>query len=126
MTIQLSAFDHVHIYVDDIQQATRWYHEVLGFSVCQPLLNWYQQGGPLTLQQGNIHLALFKRQQHAAGHTVAFRCNAAQFIAAQRHLSQHDVTFSLSDHQLSWSIYFSDPFANRYEITSYEYAALQP
>jgi len=32
----------------------------------------------------------------------------------------------LQDHQISWSMYFSDPDGNPYEITSYDYASLEP
>lgn len=123
--MELTAFDHVHIYVDDLTLATQWYQDVLGFTVCQPLLVWYHQGGPLTLENGALHLALFKRQGHAAGHTVAFRCNANQYRSAKQHLTNHKVAFNESDHQLSWSIYFSDPFANRYEITCYDHSEIQ-
>ncbi len=28
------------------------------------------------------------------------------------------------DHDFAWSLYFSDPFGNPYEITSYDYGAL--
>ena len=30
------------------------------------------------------------------------------------------------DHQVSWSLYFADPHGNPFEITSYDYATLEP
>lgn len=32
----------------------------------------------------------------------------------------------LEDHQITWSMYFSDPDGNPFEITSYDHAALEP
>lgn len=57
---------------------------------------------------------------------VSDRAAAAQgFLAWQRHLEavlQQRV--EAVDHQLSWSLYFSDPDGNPFEITSTEVAPL--
>ena len=38
------------------------------------------------------------------------------------HLREQELEFRLADHTLAWSIYFSDPFGNYHEITTYEHA----
>ena len=125
----LDRVDHVHVYVADRAAARQWYASVLGFDPVPELAFWAADGGPLTVSNpsGTIHLALFERGVQTCRSTIAFAANAAEFLAWRTHLvaalGQPVVTV---DHELSWSMYFSDPDANPFEITSDECAVLAP
>jgi catechol 2,3-dioxygenase-like lactoylglutathione lyase family enzyme len=125
----LDRIDHIHVYVANRERAERWYRDVLGLAREPVLESWAADGGPLTLSNaaGTVHLALFERPPQLCRSTVALAVGAEAFIAWRIHLSRAmGRAPELQDHQLSWSIYFSDPDGNPYEITSYEYAALEP
>lgn len=125
---RLDDIDHIHVDVADREAAQRWYAEVLGLLPVDHLKSWATDGGPLTLGNANgaIHIALFERPAQSRRSTIALSCGAAAFVEWQRHLS---ATFGKPvapvDHALSWSLYFSDPDGNPYEITSYEYAGVR-
>ena len=120
---RLTKIDHVHIYVSDRVAAEAWYRQVLGFERVASLAFWAQDGGPLTLANGDAHLALF---EHPAlkSTTVAFAVDAAAYREWKQQLQAFDVDYTENDHQLSWSIYFSDPDGNPFEITCYDYDKL--
>jgi catechol-2,3-dioxygenase len=122
---RLRAIDHVHVYVADRAAATQWYERVLGLKPQEDLTFWASDGGPLTLvnAEDTIHIALFERPRQPCRSTVALRVGAAELRAWQAHLRECLGTEPrVEDHDLSWSLYFSDPDGNPYEITSYEYA----
>ena len=81
------------------------------------------EGGPLTIANGDVHLALFQTQSPQNA-TIAFGVNHTSFKEWYLHLKQHLIEFTLVDHELSWSMYFSDPDGNPFEITSYDYSKL--
>ena len=57
--------------------------------------------------------------------TIAFAAGAAEFLAWRTHLAAVlGWPVAAVDHQVSWSMYFADPDANPFEITSDAYAAL--
>ena len=59
--------------------------------------------------------------------TIAFAAGAAEFLAWRTHLEAAlGRPVAAVDHQVSWSMYFTDPDANPFEITSGEYAVLAP
>lgn len=127
MPPKLDNIDHVHIYVTDRGAAERWYKEVLGFERIPAYEFWAADGGPLTLTNpsGSIHIALFERLAEARHATIAFGVTAQAFLDWRAHLSSVlKEAVELEDHQLSWSMYFSDPDGNPYEITTYEYKEL--
>lgn len=116
--------DHVHVYVIDRAAAESWYASVLGFSRVPELAFW-AEGGPLTLvdPSGTVHLALFQREAQKCRSVIALGASAGGLLAWQTHLAEalgHPI--EMVDHQASWSIYFTDPDGNPYEITTYEYA----
>ena len=120
----LQGIDHIHVYVPDRPQAEEWYREVLGFERVAALENWAAGGGPLTIQDadGSVHLAMFEREMPHNHATIAFKVDGKGLLSWQHHLSDVlDATIDLVDHDSSWSIYFSDPYGNPFEITSYEY-----
>ncbi len=116
----LQSFDHIHIYVKNRQQAVKWYQAVLGFSVVESLAFWAVDKGPLVVAHEDLHLALFESELQKRT-TVAFGVDAANFLLWQQHLTTHEVTFVVSDHDISWSLYFSDPDGNPFEITTFDY-----
>ena len=120
----LEDFDHVHVFVADRQAAVQWYARVLGLHPVAELAGWAADGGPLTIGNaaGSVHIALFERPTEKCRATLALRTTAPAFLSWQAHLMLvlgHKI--EAVDHTLSWSLYFSDPDGNPYEITSYEY-----
>jgi catechol 2,3-dioxygenase-like lactoylglutathione lyase family enzyme len=127
MAPALERFDHIHVYTPDRAAAEKWYARVMGFTRVQDLAFWAPDGGPLTLgdASGTIHLALFERPAEKCRSTIALAATAAQFLEWRAHLGDAlGRTIDAVDHGVSWSLYFSDPDGNPYEITSYEYEAL--
>jgi len=119
--MEIAEIDHIHLYVEDIEQAEKWYREILGFSRDNSLYFWFEQGGPLVIRNNRASLSLFVRKSQPPGHTVAFAVSASSFNELIPVLSKHEIPFSVSDHEVSMSVYFSDLSDNRIEITSYDY-----
>lgn len=114
--------DHLHLHVSKREVAEQWYLEYLGFSRIVELEHWADEG-PLTLSNNGIHLALFENRKPQKA-TIAFSVSSNNFIAWKNHLKSKGILIKLMDHQLSWSMYFSDPDGNPFEITSYQYQEL--
>ncbi|MEO8060633.1 MAG: hypothetical protein ABI671_20150 [Burkholderiales bacterium] len=128
MTPSLDRVDHIHVYVTDREISELWYREVLGLSPMPSLESWAADGGPLTIanKAGTVHLALFERKAQPCRSTIAFGVTAREFIAWREHLcAALEAPPTSEDLQLSWSLYFNDPDGNPYEITTYEYAAVE-
>ncbi|MFK8030060.1 MAG: VOC family protein [Gammaproteobacteria bacterium] len=115
------AIDHVHVYVTSRKAAADWYRDKLGFSVVEKFRFWAAENGPLTIADANneIHFALFRSEQ-AKPVSLAFGSNREEYTSWKRHLNSVNIEFRESDHDLSHSIYFADPFGNQLEITTYE------
>src|SRR5213593_4117816 len=123
----LLRLDHVHVHVSDRAAAERWYGDVLGLARVPELEGWARDGGPLTLadENGALHLALFERPPGPNHATLALAVDAAGFLAWKRHLERVlGRALEVVDHELSWSLYFSDPDGNPFELTCYEHAAV--
>jgi catechol 2,3-dioxygenase-like lactoylglutathione lyase family enzyme len=119
--------DHIHVYVSNRESALAWYESVLGLKTDPNLLDWADNGGPLTIGDidGALHLALFERPALPCRSVIALGVSAMEFLRWQRHLSQVlGQPIRAVDHELSWSMYFSDPDGNPFEITCYNYAVL--
>ena len=128
----LDGVDHLHVFVADRAAAERWYADALGLRRVEALAHWAADGGPLTLADAadRVHLALFERPPQPNRATIALGTDAAGFIAWRRRLAHWlGEAPEAVDHGVSWSIYFSDPDGNPYEITCYQHgqvaAALQ-
>ncbi|MFW0700233.1 VOC family protein [Pantoea sp. R13S299] len=119
--MKIAEIDHIHLYVENIEQAEKWYNEVLGFSRDNALYLWFEQGGPLVIRNNRASLSLFLRKSQPPGHTVAFGVAASSFNELIPILSKHEITFSVSDHDVSMSVYFNDLSNNKIEVTSYDY-----
>src|SRR5215204_6270219 len=126
-TFRVLQIDHVELFVPDRQEAADWYCRVLGLHVGAGFEQWTANpGGPLMIATtaGGTKLALFEgdaqQARPTAGfHRVAFRVDAAAFLAFVRRLDDRP----LKDHQgrpvtadsvvddvLACSIYFCDPY----------------
>ena len=128
MSFSVLQIDHVEVFVRDLDAAAKWYCDVLGLTLIH---RWDPE--PIFLGVGGTALALFladgpnrtKRADSSAlnvpgWHRVAWRTTKDGFDAAQRHLKNLGIAFSGPiDHDIAWSIYFTDPDANPLEITHY-------
>lgn len=123
MTPDLNGIDHIHVYVEDRTQAVIWYENVLGFTPVEALKSWAVDGGPLTIGNagGTVHLALFEKPDHDEGATIAFSTGGNALLAWKTHLESKGIYLTVSDHDLSYSLYFQDPDGNKYEITTYDH-----
>jgi len=121
MTPKLRGIDHVHVYVSSWHAAEEWYQKVLGFTRVEALMVWAVKDGPLTLEnpEGSVHLALFESDR-APTSTIAFGASGEKFLAWKAHLENHSIELRVVNHQLAWSMYFSDSFGNYHEITTYD------
>ena len=130
---RVSQIDHVHVYVADRRAAARWYADVLGLEVCHEIES-DEDGGPLVVSSdgGNTGLALFRARPGAARTrtTVAFRVGGAGFLEFLGRLAslgvegengQRLAASDVVDHDYCYSVYFSDPDGNPYELTTYDY-----
>ncbi len=127
MPPDLQVIDHIHVMVTDRHAAEAWYGRVLGLRRVTELAFWAADGGPLTLSDpsNQIHLALFERPARPCRSTIAMRVSAKGLLEWQHHLRTELGSLpELEDHAVSWSVYFSDPDGNPFEITTYEYAEI--
>lgn len=136
--MRIERIDHVHVEVADREEAAEWFGAVLDLEPARDLAGWADHPmGPLILAtpDGLPVLSLFARDCRPASRdsTIAFRVSAEGFMtfltrvdtlklmhSDGRRLTRDDVV----DHDMAWSIYFLDPWGNRFEITTYDYAVL--
>ncbi len=137
MTFRVQQIDHVELFVPDQYEAARWYAEIFGLEILKDYEHW-ADGGPLMISSngGGTMLALFKGEPPGTRGTVgyrrvAFRVDGAGFLEFLKRLDSHPLfdaggarltAADVVDHELSWSIYFNDPWGHPFEVTTYEYA----
>lgn len=140
-TFRVHQIDHVELFVPDFAAALEWYRDVLGLTPVAKTQMWAEAGEPhmISSDEGGTMLALFHgegpgEREITGHHRVAFRVDAAGFMAFLDHIEGrfvpnrhgHRLTRDdVVDHELAWSIYFNDPWGNRYEVTTYDYDELQ-
>ena len=141
-TFRVLQIDHVELFVPDRQKAADWYCRVLGLHLVAGFEQWTANPrGPLMISTaaGGTKLALFEGEPQQARstagfHRVAFRVDAAGFLAFVRRLDDHHLNDhqgrpvtadAVVDHDLAYSIYFCDPYGHRLEITTYEHDAVR-
>ena len=132
--------NHVELFVPDRHAAAHWYQRVLGLQILPGYEDWAADPqGPLMISSdgGSTKLALFVGEPQGSRptsgfHLVAFRVDAAGFIEfvqrlAELQLTDHQGRFvaseSVVDHQQAFSVYFSDPYGHRLEVTTYDHEA---
>ena len=137
--MEIAGLDHVHMEVRDREAAADWYGSVLGLVPHKELSVWSDDPmGPLILATpaGAPTLSLFARECATPSRdaTVALRVSGEGFLSFIRRLPIEGVATragqalqatDVVDHDLSWSIYFSDPDGNALELTSYDYEAVK-
>lgn len=135
---RVDQIDHVELFVPDRDQAAEWYRRVLGLTRLSQYEHWADDPrGPLMISSdaGKTKLALFQgtpqgSRDTAGFHLVAFRVGATAFkvfldrlpgLRLTNHRGESVTLGSVVDHVAAYSIYFSDPFGHRLELTTYEY-----
>jgi GNAT superfamily N-acetyltransferase/catechol 2,3-dioxygenase-like lactoylglutathione lyase family enzyme len=128
--------DHVELFVPDRREAATWYKQVLGLTILPGLEHWADDPrGPLMISgdNGKTKLALFtgepQRERATAGfHLVAFRVGPREWEAFHARVGRHPVfdergqpvtALPIRDHGQAHSVYFSDPYGHRLEVTMY-------
>ena len=127
MQPSLQRIDHVHVFVADRVAAEAWYERVMGVRRVAELAFWAADGGPLTMGNADhgVHLALFEGANNSRRSTVAFGVAGAELLAWRTHLQEAlGRRIELVDHQVSWSLYFTDPDGKPFEITSNDHAVV--
>lgn len=125
--MHLEGIDHIALSVRDVERSVKWYVDVLGF---EPRLTGMWNGIPTFIGKGTTAIALFPlggdasvappdRRPVRVLH-FAMRADRNNFLTAQRELKQRGINFEFQDHEISHSIYFSDPDGHELEITTYE------
>lgn len=124
--------DHVEIFVPDRNQAAGWYKTVLGFQIVERYRDWAKTGsGPLMISADTERemIALFEGEpqgDHAETGIcrLAFRVSGAEFVDfIKSSLRWSEPPLGVDDiknHERAYSIYFTDPYGNPLELTTYD------
>lgn len=135
----VSAIDHGHIYVADLDAAVAWYGRVLGLTE-MPFRPRATDGRYMATPKGQYCATIFPGRPPSDGdHTKAFRVPGSVFLRFAAALPHEDVLdrkaallkgSDAADHGRAWSFYFRDPDGNHLELTTYDHdkvrAALAP
>jgi catechol 2,3-dioxygenase-like lactoylglutathione lyase family enzyme len=129
--------DHVEVFVPERYAAAAWYERVLGLRILPDYEHWAKDPrGPLMISSddGATKLALFVgdsqgARQTAGWHLVAFRLSADDFRSFLLRLPELQLrdakgdpvtAASVRDHGAAHSLYFTDPYGHRLELTTYD------
>lgn len=143
--------DHIEVFMPDRKAGIAWLQEVFGFVHVEAFSDWgIHPSSPYMMNRPGMDgmIAVFEGQRrnnlhHAGWDRVAFGVDAEEFLTFRERLKTLPVradqgnlhrnlgrSFEPVDHHKAWSLYFRDPFGNRYEITTYDYeqvkARLEP
>jgi catechol 2,3-dioxygenase-like lactoylglutathione lyase family enzyme len=134
-TFEVQQIDHVELFVPDQRAAAAWYGRVFGLRVLPEFEHWAGDG-PLMVstRDAGTKLALFageplKARARAAFRRVAFRVDGAGFAAFLARLQELELATETGapvgpgdwvDHGAALSIYFTDPWHHRFEVTTYD------
>lgn len=137
---RVQQIDHVELIVPDQYQAAEWYRQVFGLRIMEDFEFWAADG-PLMISSdgGHTKLALFKGDapgfsRPVGFQRVAFHVDGQGLLTFLDRLAKHPVfdhdgrkvyELDVVDHDLSYSLYFCDPYGNRYEVTTYEYETVR-
>lgn len=134
---RVESLDHVELLVPDRYEAAAWYEKVFGLEIVAKFEVWCEpHGGPLMISsdEGRTMVALFRGVpqegiDEAGPRLIAFRVSGEQFLAfidraPTLDLSPHpSLTLTrdnICNHDHSFSVYLTDPWGNRFEVTTYE------
>jgi len=124
--------DHIELFVPDRYKAAEWYGQVLNFKIMEEHSSWANEGGPLMISNdgGNLKIALFEGKPQGKDIVkgfirLAFRMDAVEFkdfIESSGNWRDTPLTNDeIKDHKKAMSVYFSDPYGNLLELTTYDY-----
>ena len=124
--VRVEQLDHVHFHVPDLRVACEWYRATLGLEKVDALSSGADGHGPLVVSSdsGNTGIALFVGEPVANGETVAFRTDGASFLAFETGFGGRVERLRV-DHTYCFSHYFSDPWGNPLELTTYEHEVVR-
>jgi catechol 2,3-dioxygenase-like lactoylglutathione lyase family enzyme len=128
----MKKIDHIELFVPDRYQAAEWYGQVLNFKIIEEYRDWAIEGGPLMISNnmGNTKIALFEGEPQGNDIVkgfirLAFRVDAVEFkdfINTSGKWKDPALTKEdIKDHKKAMSVYFSDPYGNLLEVTTYDY-----
>ncbi len=122
MTPTLNGIDHVHVLVANREAAAEWYRDTLGLVPVSKFASWAENNGPLVISDpnGSQNLALFERPVIESLASLAFRADGKAWLQWIDTLQQKGIDTRLANHDLAYSLYFSDPDGNQLEITTYD------
>ena len=126
--------DHIELFVPDRYEAAEWYSKVLEFQIIKEFSGWADESGPLMISNdgGSTKIALFEGKPQGKDDVkgfirLAFRVDAVEFIEFINSSGNwRDTPLTekeIKDHYKAISVYFSDPYGNLLEITTYDYDA---
>jgi catechol 2,3-dioxygenase-like lactoylglutathione lyase family enzyme len=152
--MELEGIDHVAMSVRDVDRSAQWYIDVLGFErryegmwegipifigkgttsiALFPIRSNEEESiRQRTDSPWRTSLAAVASAEAAPGRGevkmlhLALRANQTSFRAAQEELKQRGIQFEFQDHEISHSIYFSDPDGHQLEITTYDLDGVRP
>ncbi|MEM9969616.1 MAG: VOC family protein [Pseudomonadota bacterium] len=132
--VEISALDHVHLYVAEPDAAAAWYGRVLGLQVL-PASKRLHGGKYMATPRGQYCATIFPGKPPSDGdHTTAFRVPGRVFMEFGEQLPHPDVAArsgtalrpeEAADHDLAFSYYFKDPDGNHLELTTYDHAPVR-
>jgi catechol 2,3-dioxygenase-like lactoylglutathione lyase family enzyme len=117
MRFRVEGLDHVAVAVGDQAASEAFYRDVLGLQR-EHADAWGDM--PVAVMGGGSGMALFPSRGESGVRHVAFRVDGANFALAQEELRERGIEFEYADHDVSRSIYFSDPDGLQLELTTYD------
>ncbi len=142
MKFRVDQIDHAELTVPNRTEAAKWYEAILGLEVLPEFQFWSDDtNGPLMIgtASGGTKLALFQGcplgSERAVGfHLVAFRVSGEAFLTFHSQIESLRLVDSnglfvhrnhWKDHTKAISIYFSDPWGNQLELTTYDHETVR-
>jgi catechol-2,3-dioxygenase len=123
--MHLEQIDHVALRCASLEATKDWYVNTLGFEHVFP---GHGSGVPIILRLGSTFITLFPQKGDEQAppsngriwHLALRAPTYSDFRLAQAELQSRGVSFQFQNHEVSHSIYFSDPDGLLREITTYD------
>ncbi len=122
--MRLEQIDHIALRCASPEVTMAWYVNTLG---CEHVYPGIWSGEPLVLRLGSTMITLFPEKENEppaangrAWHLALRAATYADFQEAQAELQARGIAFQFRNHEISHSIYFTDPDGYLLEITCYD------